>query len=82
MKIYADIPRGRGNVLRISRDQFNGYELVGIRQWVEFTPGDRDTLRPSKSGVSIPIRLLPVLLEALQAAEADAVEQGLLRRAA
>ena len=50
MKIFADIPRGRGNVLRISRDTFNGHELVGIRQWVEFTPGDRDTLRPSKSG--------------------------------
>ena len=32
MKVYADIPRGRGNVLRISRDTFNGYELVGIRQ--------------------------------------------------
>ena len=78
MKIYAELPRGRGTVLRISRDTFNGHELVGIREWWEYTPGDPDTRRPSKSGVSLPLYRLPALLSALRDAEADALQAGLL----
>jgi hypothetical protein len=81
MRVYADLPRGRGAVLRISRDTYQGHELVGIREWWAFTPGDPDTLRPSKSGVNIPVRRLPALLAALHQAEADALHAGHLKPA-
>ena len=79
MHIYAELPRGRGAVLRIARDTYQGHELVGIREWYEYRPGDPDTLRPSKSGVNVSVRRLPELIAALQAAEADAIRQGLLK---
>ena len=79
MHIYAELPRARGAVLRIARDTYQGHELVGIREWFEYRPGDPDTLRPNKSGLSIPPGRLPQLIAALQEAEADAIEQGLLK---
>ena len=66
-------------MLRIARDTYQGHELVGIREWYEYRPGDPDTRRPSKSGVNVPVRRLPELTAALQVAEADAIRQGLLK---
>ncbi len=79
-RIYAELPKGRGYVLRISCERFRGQLRVDIRTWFEYTPGNPDTRQPSKSGVSMSAERLPELIAALQAAEQDLTERGLLGR--
>lgn len=78
MKILGEITRSRGCVVLVTRDQYRGSELLSIREWNEFTPGDPDTRRPSTKGVTVPVRDIPALRAALEAAEADALQAGLL----
>lgn len=78
MKVFAELPKGRGLVVRVSRDRYQQHELVDIRTFYETRPGDPDTRRPTPKGVSLSVRRLPELIAALQAAEAEARAAGLL----
>ena len=73
-----DIPTGRGFALRVSRSTFRGRERLDIRHYFEVRPGDPDTRQPTKKGVNVPLDLLPALLAALHAVEAEALAAGLL----
>lgn len=82
MKIYAELPKGRGYVLRISSEQFGGRHVIDTRIWFATRPGDRDTLRLTPERLSVSVERLPELIAALQAAEMDLSERGLLQHAA
>ena len=73
-----DIPTGRGYGVRVSRSTFRGRERLDVRHFFEARPGDPDTRRPTKKGVNLPLDLLPALLAALHAVEAEALGAGLL----
>ncbi len=79
MKIFGEIPKGRGAVVLITRNQFRDMQRCDIREVVEYRPGDPDTRRPTKWGVNLPVAKVPVLIAALQSMEADAIEDGTLR---
>ena len=81
MRSFGEIPKGRGFAVRVTRDNYQGHEVVDVRVWFENRPGDPDTFRPTPKGASIPVRNLPALLAALNAAGADALQSGLLRSA-
>ena len=82
-KIYAEIPRGWGYVLRVTGEPYQEHERANCRIWYESRPGGRDTLRPTPKGLNVGLRDLPPLVVALQAAGADGlkVEHLPLRRA-
>jgi hypothetical protein len=82
MKIYAELPKGRGFVVRVARGEYQGHPTVDVRTWYEARPGDPDTRRPSPKGVTISLAKLPELIEALRQMEADAMQAGLLRKSA
>jgi hypothetical protein len=77
-KWYGAIPKVRGVGVQVQRSEFRGKARLDIREHYEFRPGDPDSARPTKKGISIPIRDLPRLMKLLNAAEADALRLGLL----
>jgi hypothetical protein len=78
-RIYAELPKGRGFVLRIGQEHYQGHPRVDCRVWYETRPGDPDTRRPTPKGINLSLRDLPGVLAALQQAAADALEAGHLR---
>ena len=58
----------RGDVVRITRDEYKGADLVNIRVW--FTADDGE-LRPSKNGLTIRGDQITQMIEALQAVKAE-----------
>ena len=59
---------GRGEVVRITREEYKGADLINIRVW--FTASDGE-LRPSKTGIAINGSQIDQLIEALQAVKAE-----------
>jgi hypothetical protein len=75
MRIYGEIPKVRGVVVLVTRNQ----ERLDIREFVEDRPGTPDSRQPTRKGVNLPLAKLPALVAALQRAEADAIKGGSLK---
>jgi hypothetical protein len=60
----ADITKNSREVIRITREDFRGHELINLR--VFYDAGDGD-LRPGKQGIAFRTPLLPDVLRALGA---------------
>ena len=63
--------------VRIELSEFNGYDLVSARVYA--TAGADGSRVPTRKGLTLNVRLLPVLIEGLQAAETEARAAGLLK---
>ena len=79
MNIHGEIPKARGAVLLITTSEFAGMPRIDAREWVEERITDPDSRRPTKSGINLPVRKLPILLAALKRAEAEAIQCGHLK---
>ncbi len=73
--VVGSFPKNNREEVRVTLSKFKGYDLVGVRQWFK---NDNDDPRPSKSGVTIRVDLLPELLDLIQKARDIAVEKGIL----
>jgi hypothetical protein len=73
--VVGSFPKNNREEVRVSLSKFKGYDLVGVRQWYR---NENDDPRPSKSGITIRVDLLPELLELIQKAKDIAVEKGIL----
>jgi hypothetical protein len=73
--IVGSFPKNNREEVRVTLSKFKGYDLVGVRQWFR---NENDEPRPSKSGVTIRVDLLPELLDLMQQAQDIAVEKGIL----
>ena len=73
--VVGSFPKNNREEVRVTLSKFKGYDLVGVRQWFK---SDDDDPRPSKSGVTIRVDLLPDLLDLIQKARDIAVEKGIL----
>ncbi len=71
-KVVAIIPKNGREVVKVELSEFNGHDLLSIRVWT------KDTDRPTTKGITVGMKLLPKLLGALQAAEAEARAAGLI----
>ena len=60
----------------VSLDRYNGHDLVDVRSFVAYEDGEAP--KATKKGVSIKVGLLPELIAALRAAEAEARARGLI----
>ena len=67
---------GRGEVVRITREEYKGADLVNIRVW--FTASDGE-LRPSKNGLTIRGDQIPQMIEALLGVQDEGVPEGVGR---
>ena len=65
-RLIAEFPKNdRGEVVRVSLRQYNGYRLLDLRTWYEDREG---VLRPGRGGLCVRVELLPELREALDRA--------------
>ncbi len=73
--VVGSFPKNNREEVRVSLSKFKGYDLVGVRQWYR---NENDEPRPSKSGITIRVDLLPELLELIEKARDIALEKGIL----
>ena len=73
--VVGSFPKNNREEVRVTLSKYKGYDLVGVRQWFR---SENDEPRPSKSGVTIRVELLPELLQLIQQAKDTAVEKGIL----
>jgi hypothetical protein len=71
----AEWPRNSRETLRVRLDRFNGQTIIDCRSWWSDASGE---LRPGKSGLTLAVRHLPNLADAISAALAHARTTGLL----
>ena len=66
----ADIIKNSREVLRITRDDFRGHDMVNVR--VFYSAGD-DDMKPGRQGVAFRAALLPEVLDALNQLNGEGV---------
>ena len=71
----AEWKRNSRETLRVRLDRFNGQTIIDCRSWWSDANGE---LRPGKSGLTLAVRHLPDLADALAKALAHARSTGLL----
>jgi hypothetical protein len=63
--VLAEWSMNRRERVRVSIEEFKGSRLISIRKWFVTDGGD---LRPTKRGISLALRHLPQLADAVEAA--------------
>ena len=74
-EFIAIIPKNKREDIRVSLSKFEQMDLLNIRVFVDYDDGTRG---PSKKGISVRVAQLPAIIEALQKAEAEARNRGLI----
>jgi len=74
--VIATLPKNSHEDLVVALDEFRGNRLLDLRLFAQMDGADEKA--PTKRGISINIRKLPALIEALHDAEAEAKRRGLL----
>jgi len=75
----ALIPKNKGEKIRVGLGEFKDVHFADIRVVVD---GEGGKVVFTQKGVSVPIRRLPAVIEALQTALDTARRQGLFEKAA
>jgi hypothetical protein len=73
--VVAAWARNSHETIQVALDQYQGRDIIDARTW--YSDGD-GTLRPTRSGLSLAVRHLPALADALTAALLVARKRGLL----
>jgi hypothetical protein len=71
----AEWDRNEREVVRVALDQYRGCNTIDLRNWFRAADGE---LRPTKSGLTLSLKHLPALADALERALAKARELRLL----
>jgi hypothetical protein len=69
-RVLATIHKNNREEFRVTRGDFKGHDVVGIRVW--FLDRDSGEMRPGKDGIAIRAVLLNEVIGALQAAKGGA----------
>lgn len=72
----AVIAKNSKEELRVGLSHWKGYDLVHLRVFADASNGGPERI-PTKSGFGIQVAKLPALIEALQAALAEARSRGM-----
>lgn len=76
-RVLLELPRGRGQVLRVAVREFDGRELLDLRLWFWSEPdGGSETLMPTRKGVSLRLEQLDALRAALNGLAAELAQSG------
>ena len=74
-RIISEWPINARELLRVRLDVYQGRDIVDLRRW--YSTGGGNYL-PGRGGLTIAVRHLPALAEAVQRALADASAAGLV----
>lgn len=72
--VISEWPRNAREVIRVALDHYQGRHTVNFRVWYH----DGDVLKPGKSGITLAVRHLPAMADAIAKALDEARELGLL----
>src|SRR5438270_1261047 len=75
--LISVIRKNAAEEIRVELSEFNGHQLVNFRVWTDPRDGGAERI-PTKAGIACRVALLPEIIEALQQAETEARERGLL----
>lgn len=64
----VEIRKNSREVIRVTREEFNGHDLVNIRVFFDAGGGD---IKPGKQGVAFRAALLPDMIDALKSFEEE-----------
>ncbi len=73
--VVAEWPRNGRESIRVSLDEYRGRQTIDLRCWWRDDDGN---LRPGRSGLTLAVRHLPALADALAKALATARETGII----
>ncbi|MDA8746658.1 transcriptional coactivator p15/PC4 family protein [Litoreibacter sp.] len=73
MSLIASIAKNSREEIRVSRDEYNGHDLINLRVFYDAGEGE---MRPGKQGVAFKATLLPDVLNALGMASELEVANG------
>jgi hypothetical protein len=76
--VIAEWDRNSREVVRVALDQYNGRHTINARVWYH---DDNDVLKPGKTGITLAVKHLPALADALGKALAAARDLGLTEEA-
>jgi hypothetical protein len=76
--VIAEWDRNAREVVRVALDQYNGRHTINVRVWYR---DDGDTLKPGRAGITLAVKHLPALCDAMAKALAKARHLGLLDEA-
>lgn len=68
-RVLATIRKNNREEIRVTRGDFKGHDVVGIRVW--FLDRDSGEMRPGKEGFAFRAALLDEIIGALQAGKGD-----------
>jgi hypothetical protein len=74
-RVFATIPKGRGEEVRVAFSEFKGRTFVAIRIWYAAESGE---MKPSSKGINLAIDHLPALADAISKALELARTDGLV----
>ena len=78
-KTIATIPKNQREQIVVALSEFEGqdatYDMINARVFYDAGNGK---MKPTRNGLSVPVRLLPELIEALEEAERQARAAGLI----
>jgi hypothetical protein len=77
LTVVATIPKNSREWVRVALDNYRGVELIDVRVLVELNQ-ETGLPVPTKKGVSLKVEKLPLLINALQDALAEAQRRGLI----
>jgi Transcriptional Coactivator p15 (PC4) len=69
VRLLATVRKNAREEIRITRGDFKGFDIVGLRVWFE----DRESgeMRPGKDGLAFRAELVDEIIEGLRAAKAE-----------
>jgi len=74
--VIDEWPRGGSDVVRVSLTKYVGRDVIDVRTWWLDEDGER---KPSTKGITLSVRYLPRLTQALKKARTRAATLGLLQ---
>lgn len=79
-ELIANIRKNARERLKVSLHEFNGVDCLSLRVWFDADTAQHrpDQMRPSAKGLTVNVKLLPDLLDALTSARTRAEARGLL----
>ena len=74
----AIIPKHTGADVRVTLAGFKGEPVIDVREYADARFGSVTSRAPTAKGCCLPVRKLPALIEALEAARDQAEREGLI----
>ncbi len=73
--VIGGFPKNPREDVRVVISNFKGHDLLGVRVWYKDSEGE---LRPSKTGITVRVDLLPELSRLMEKAKEVVIEKGML----